>query len=48
MIMDRKIPDAVCWIDCYNGSVSLDCSGTILCGINYRNMHFVQVYVCDD
>ena len=29
------------WIDCYNGIVDKDCAGSILTGIDYRNMHFI-------
>lgn len=32
------------WIDSYNKSTRTDgVSGTILCGIDFRNMHFVAV-----
>lgn len=33
------------WIDAYNKQAYPNVSGTILTGINYRNMHFVAVIV---
>ena len=29
------------WIDCYNGIIDKDCAGSILTGIDYRNIHFI-------
>lgn len=42
MIRNNLIPlaDGV-WIDCFNQTIDLDCTGTIIAGINSKNHYFV-------
>lgn len=42
MIRDNKIPyRGGVWIDTYNQTIDEDIAGTILCGIDFRGMHYV-------
>lgn len=42
MIVHNVIPCARgIWIDCYNKCIDTECAGTILCGIDFRHIHFI-------
>ncbi len=42
MLQDGKITRPYLWIDTYNQVVS-DIAGTICCGVDFRNEHYVTV-----
>ena len=42
MLRENKIPrKSGVWISTYNQSINEDVAGTILCGIDFRNVHYV-------